>query len=660
MADEGTSDVTSAPEAGDSKTKEYSEWLSRVQARKSKFEKGWWKRAEKAQDMYDKPQSDAEKDQVPFNILYANTEILLPSLYSSTPRPDVTARDGTPPEPAQAAERLLTVFVDDNTPGGENFDCAVEGSVLSALVPGCGGVRIRHFPGDSMPVRWEEYKYNQLVWGYAKKWSRVPWVSFLHPMTKAEIVREFAITDEQRLKVDKDDEDSNDPTVWVYEVWIKATKEVLFLCEEWEDVCLRAVNNDPLKLAGFYPTPGLLTLVRKPSDVDPVPLFDYYANQAEELNRVTVRLNKVLSAIRVKGVYHPLLGDTIKNMLNSENGENDMVATDKPLDMSNGGGFDKFIWMLPIEKLITVAQQLYQARQAIQQVIYQITGLADIVRGASVASETATAQELKSKWGTVRLRRMQRTVQIYVRALLRLAVDAATTVMRPEDWAAVTGLQFPFNVQKQQAVLAFQQQAMLAQQSGQQPPPPPPIVTQMTWEDIVARLADDRMRAYTIDIETMSTVDNDASADKQEVVDFMTAFASLTQGLAPLTAMGPAGIKAAKTIVLAVARRFKLGREVEAALKGLPESVPTPPPDASQQKGQVEAQVAQADAQAKSEANKLKAQVDQQKANFDMADLARKDAVVQRRHEVEMQRLEAESAKIAMMARMPMSPRRPA
>jgi hypothetical protein len=72
-------------------------------------------------------------------------------------------------------------------------------------------------------------------------------------------------------------------------------------------------------------------------------------------------------------------------------------------------------------------QQLYVAREACKQVIYEITGIADIMRGQTNASETLGAQEIKPTWGTLRLKRLQREVQRYSRDLLRMMLEIAAT-----------------------------------------------------------------------------------------------------------------------------------------------------------------------------------------------------------------------------------------
>jgi hypothetical protein len=116
--------------------------------------------------------------------------------------------------------------------------------------------------------------------------------------------------------------------------------------------------------------------------------------------------------------------------------------------------------MLPIERLVEVAKQLYVARESIKQVIYEITGISDIIRGSSVASETATAQDLKNKWGTVRLRRMQTLVADYARDLFRMSVDCGSEYIPPEKWREITQL-LEIPTEQEQAVakqqLAYEQ-----------------------------------------------------------------------------------------------------------------------------------------------------------------------------------------------------------
>lgn len=560
--------------------KKWSDWLQRVKDREKKFEEGWWKDARKAQDLFASGQ-EGGKD-VPFNVLYANTEVLLPSLYSNTPRPDVQLRgkQGLALIPRVVRE-FLTSTVDCNSPGIETFDDAMESAVLSALVPAMGGVRIRSFPEEAHPVRYESYSFDELLWGEARKWNRVPWIAFRQRMTKEEIVERFELSEEAaatlQVPAQKDldanrEKNSDKEREFVYELYIKAERKVVFLCEGYEAVLLEDMG-DVQGLKGFYPTPGLLTLVRKPGDLTPTPLFTYYRQQAEELNRVSVRLNKVLSAIRVRGMYNQLIGTDLQNLLDeNDGGENILKPSQNAMDLQQG--FEKQIWLLPIEKLIQVATQLYQAREAIKRVIYEITGLADIVRGASVASETATAQTIKDKWGSVRLRRMQRAVKNYVRDLFRLALDAGTQ-LPAGVWAQMTQVQLPTVQEKELAKQTLEHaQAMGGMAPPEQTQQAQAILSQPAWEEILQVLIDDNARSYLIDVETDSTLDASAQTDKQEATEFLGALSQLVTSLGGLAALGPQGVMVARDILLAVASKFRFGRELQSTLEKLPTQLP--------------------------------------------------------------------------------------
>ena len=167
-------------------------------------------------------------------------------------------------------------------------------------------------------------------------------------------------------------------------------------------------------------------------------LYTMYENQALELNRITMRLNKVIEAIKVRGVYDGNLGEELNNLMDEEDAT--FLPTDKSTFMGESGGFEKQIWMLPIEKLMATAQQLFVAREQCKQVIYEITGISDILRGSSAASETLGAQKIKEAWGSMRLKNLQKDVQVYVRDSLRIMLDIAVQNLPIWYWQKVTGL----------------------------------------------------------------------------------------------------------------------------------------------------------------------------------------------------------------------------
>ena len=69
----------------------------------------------------------------------------------------------------------------------------------------------------------------------------------------------------------------------------------------------------------------------------------------------------------------------------------------------------------------------YKAREDIKGQIYEITGISDIIRGQTAASETATAQQIKGQYAGLRLKSMQETVALFASELLRIKAQIVCT-----------------------------------------------------------------------------------------------------------------------------------------------------------------------------------------------------------------------------------------
>lgn len=644
--------------------KEDQDWVSKIQAREKVFEQGWWKTAEKALCLYnlEKVTGANSLQQNPFNILYSNTEVLAPSLYSASAKPEIRARhkqEGVGLLPlTDLLSRFLTVVADPGIPNEEHLDGAMMENVASALTAGMGFIRLRNYPDKPIPLCFEAGHYKGLIWPQHRKWSKLPWIAFRHELTKDEFFSQFDIPEEKQSMFQPEGGalDANGKKKFdtiVYEVWDKKTRKIIFLCPDWQPLRV-SEEEDALKLQNFFPLPGFLSYVHKPGICEPGTLYAYYEEQATELNRVTVRLNKVLTAIKVRGVYHPLLGTDLDSLVNSDDMENGLVSAKESTLLQQGGGFDKLIWMLPIEKLIQTATELYRARESIKQVIYEITGLGDILRGVSVASETATAQDLKNKWGTVRLRKMQTQTAHYVRDLFRLAVDAGVEIVPPEQWKALTRIELPLAQEKQAAQQTLQMAKMGMPVAPQLVQQQQAVAAQPSVEELLQLIRSDVNRTFVINVQTNSTIDADTAQDRAEVGEFMNAMGQLLSGLQPLATMGPSGLNAAKEILLEVARRFKLGLSVVEALSKL---APPPPAEespgekaalqAETQKIQLQAQSAQMEHQAKMQQLQLDQQLAAEKHRLAMEEVQQKREQLQIDIALSRLKLQAAQAKVA-------------
>ena len=569
-------------------SEEVSGWLEEISDAQAR-EKEWRKFASELVSLYE----CEDRDGSPFNILFSNTETLAPALYNNLPRPEVKRRfkDANPAAKMAATviERSLAFLLDNDNEYGVPFDDLMQQSVLEALVPGRGQVRFEYeakFGEDGQTVATEticgkHVPWNRFFHGYAKHWQDVPWVAFEHFMSREELERNFeeagrklpltatAKEAETALANERDayseDTDSSPSLGQVYQIWDKESREVLFISPAAPTPLKRVP--DPLDLVGFFPCPRPLSFFDKIKCLVPVPLYASYETQAQELNTITTRINRIVRALKIRGFYDATV-EGLDRLLSSE--DNTLLPAENVAALQQGQTLEKAIWFMPLEKLIVVLQQLYVQREQVKQVIYEITGISDILRGASVASETATAQNIKNQWGTLRLKRMQKRVAVFVRDCLRIMAEIACAKFSPQTFGEMTGVQLPTAQQKQQAQ-ALQAQLQQAQAAGQQLPPAMAaqtrqlglILSSPSIEEVEAIIRNDVRRNFQIEVETNSTVDAEATEDKQDLGEFLNALAQYFNGIAPMIQSNTLPFDAAKEILLGVVRRYRFGTEVE-------------------------------------------------------------------------------------------------
>jgi len=419
-------------------------------------------------------------------------------------------------------------------------------------------------------------------------------------------------------------------TATVFEIWDKVAKKVIFITPGLPDRILKEVP-DPLELAGFFDCPAPMQFTKRVKGLVPIPPYEYYKEQAKELNRITVRLQKLIASLKVRGFYDSQI-EGIEKALESE--DNILLPANNLAQLQAGGqaSLDKAIWLVPIEKIAPVVMQLYEQRQQIKQVIFELTGLADIMRGSSQASETLGAQEIKNQWGTLRLKRWQKEVARYACDALRIMAEIGVTKFKIETLEGMTGLKFPRAAQKQQAQAQLQQLQLQAQQmqlAGQQSPPPPPQLAQLqqilsspTWEEILEVLQNDLLRSFRIDIETNSTVDVEATEDKKDLSELLNAIAQFFSGIGPLIEKGILGFDIAKGLLLSVVRRFRLGDEFEEQLQNMKQPQQGNPEEAKKQLEAMQKQIEAQGQKLQAEEEKLKAEAEklqQDQAEFEMS-----------------------------------------
>lgn len=405
-------------------------------------------------------------------------------------------------------------------------------------------------------VAWDDFRCSP-----ARSWSLVRWVAFRGRMTRDELREKYerdiadavSLSNYGDLAEDAPDQDkaaTNEvfQQAEVWEIWDKETKKVYHICAGYTDGPL-LVEDDPYQLNGFFPCPRPMCAVRIPGTVVPYPEYLVYEDQARELNEVTRRIEALTKALKVRGIYDATQPELDK-LLKAD--DNEMVPMENFMAMAQAGGMEKAVQFFPIEVIIAVLRQLYSNRESIKQVIYEVTGISDILRGASDPGDTATAQNIKAKFGGLRLNKRQREVQRYVRDLFRMKAEIIA-----EKFQATT----------------------LSEMTGEQ-----------VDDQIINLLRSNSMRGFRIDVETDSMIATDTSEDQKAVTDLLGGITTFISGIAPYTSVpsNPKGvipIEAVKSLLLTAVRRFRLGNEVEDAINMIGEGMQpqTPPPPSGEQ-----------------------------------------------------------------------------
>lgn len=682
-------------------------WLAAIDAA-DKEERDWRIEGDEIISIY--RSSHAQVKQQAFNILYSNTETILPAIYNSTPQPDIRRRYNDPGVDAKAVadilERAISYSLDQY-----DFDAVMRAVGFDAVGPGRGIARVRYVPkvmGNDPSTgeegeqpegsAYENTEHNELEepeageqivsqtvtceyvpWKNFRRgpgliWDDVPWIAFQHYLTRdqlqdlspdgKDIGLDFDTRGEETEKAKA--EGSKDPSevflrAQVWEIWDKMTGKVLFVSPAWPKRPLRE-EDDPLKLTGFFPIPRPIQPVDTPTDLVPVPMYRSYKQLAEELNEVTIRIRRLVRQMRVRGIYAASAA-SIEQIIKADDGE---LVPAEGLEMLLDGGLEKAIAWWPIDKIPPALAMLIEQRDAIKQTIYEVSGLADIMRGSTKSDETLGAQQIKAQWGSLRIQRLQAEVQRFCRDLFRMKAEIIAENFDLGMLQEMTGVKLATQVDKQMAQLQIQQmqqQAMMqAQQSGQEAPPPPvpdelqKVMEAPSAEAVEQMMRSDILRSYRIDVETDSTIRADLTRNMETMTQFVQGSAQYAQAIGPLVQEGVLPGDVAITIYQAFSRNFRLGRQVDTVLEQTAdkarEAAKQPKqqqPDPAMEKVKADVQAKQAELQMKGQEmamqqqqNEAELQMRQQELQLKAQELALKEQEMQQKAQIEAEKASVE------------------
>lgn len=423
-------------------------WRREFDAARSGAYKRWMNRAKKAvrryrdEDLANDNGKPARRN-AQFNVLWSNIATTAPAVYSRPPVPVVERRFLDKDVVARAAstimQRSLSFQIEESGLHEVMKQCRLDLQLVakcSAWVrysasyerddraPKMQGEPDKAKPTeeddqgaelDSRRVSSEKICIDYCHWAdelvsAARYWGEVRWRAKRAPFTRKQLV---ALSPEngklvplQTTRSDKGARDVTDPikevigTADVWQIWDFVERKTLWFCEDFEGPLLKTAD-DLLELKCFTPSapPGRATVTN--DTYWPIPDYEIYYDQARELDTLTARIAALTRAIKACGVFDNSIPE-LERLL-SENMENRLIGTKNWAKLTQKGGLDGAISLLPIKEFADALTALYLARTQVKQDLYEISGTSDILRGATNPNETAKAQQLKGQYSGMRL-----------------------------------------------------------------------------------------------------------------------------------------------------------------------------------------------------------------------------------------------------------------
>ena len=648
-------------------------YLNIVSQYDNEFKK-WEARAEKIVKRYrDDNRSQHTNETAKFNILWSNVQTLIPAVYAKLPKASSERRFGDNDPVGRVASEIIERALDYEIEHYPDFRATMRYAVEDRFLGGRGTAWVRYEPhvrtldtpedgvqitedieneraegqtpegaenpenqdytaGETEPQEEIEYEcaptdyvhWKDFGHSVARTWEEVTCVWRWVYMTREALTERFGEKMSKKIPLDSGPEtlktygqsNKERTRAKICELWDKETGKVYWFTKNYSE--LIDERDDPLELEGFFPCSKPLYSTTTSDTLIPVPDFVLYQDQANELDILSDRIDGLVKALRIRGVYDA--SQPALQRLLTEGDNNTLIPVDKWMQFSEKGGLKGAIDILPIDELANALLNCYRARTEIKAQIYEITGISDIIRGASAASETATAQQIKGQYAGLRLRSMQEEVALFASELIRLKAQVMCSKFQP------------------QTILAYAAAGQMSQPDQQMIP------------QAMQLMQDNPLRNFRIEVDADSLVQIDEQQNKRDRVEFLTAFSGFMKEALPVGQQSPELVPMLVELIKFGIGGFKQAKPIEGVLDvaleqmkqkqaGPQQQKPDPEmmkmqaqqqsdqmrvqadTQAAQAKMQAEMQMTQAKAQAEMQVEQMKmqhaAQLEQQKLQFE-------------------------------------------
>jgi hypothetical protein len=607
----------------------YEDWYKTISGYERSY-KRWEARVDRIVKKY---KDDSRYDRNPnarFNILWSNVQTIQPAIFARLPRPDVSRRFRDNDPIGRVASMMLERALEFEIEHYGDYKSAMNNAVLDRLLGGRGVSWVRYEPHivgeeagepddgyeitedtdeaetengmeaesqerieyECCPVdyvHWKDFGHT-----IARTWEEVTAVWRKVYMSRPALCERFGEELGYKIPLDTKPDDlkqsyKSDDGVYealIYEIWDKETGKVLWISKSLGKILDE--RDDPLGLENFWPCPKPLYSTLTTDSLEPIPDFVIYQDQARELDALCDRIDGLINALKVRGVYDA--SATELQRLFSEGENNTLIPVHNWMAFAEKQGMKGAIDLVDITPFAQALAQCYQAMEQVKGQIYELMGIADIQRGQTDPNETLGAQIIKSNNAAGRLKTMQHAVVDFATSLLSIKAQIICNHFTDDTLLKISG-------------------AMQLSQQDQQYIP-----------QAIELLRNEAAKNFRIEVTSDSMIYQDEQQEKADRMAFLQAMSGFMQQAVPMMQAAPELAPMAMEMLKFSVTAFKAGKQLEGIIDQTADEMrqkaqqmqgqPKPPPP--------EIQKAQMDSQAKMQQLQMQAQLEQAKLQGQM------------------------------------------
>ena len=631
--------IESLSEFRKGKNDQWQRWKTEFDAADTASKK-WLKQGNKTVEKFTGSKKNSESEMFRLNLFHSNIETLMAMMFGKLPeitfsRTNMDFNDDTARVAGMIYQRMLNA--DIGTPN-DQYSETLKQCLEDRLLPGLGIARVRYdfdeeeeqiaavydiktgvelasaetinqASNERAPidyVHWRDFK-----WSPCRTWAETRWLAYKTLFTRDQLVKRFGekignkipLTSSKYSQEEKNGDETLSQDAFkrgeIWEIWDKVARKVHWWSPEYKDML--DSKDDPLGLTGFYPSPQPMTANVTTTAFMPIPDYVMAEDLYLEIDKLETRISLITEAVKVVGVYD-MNSTGVKRMM-SEAVENELIPVDNWAMFAENGGLQGQIDWMPIEEISNVLEKLIGRRNDAMALLGQITGMDDVMRGASQAGGAASATEraLQARFSSVRIQALQDEFAKYATDLIRLRAEVVSNHFSPES------------IVKQSNIMYTADQELV--------------------EPAIAMIKERTDLIWRIQVKPESVAMVDYAQLKEERTAYITALATFMQSAAPLVEMDPKATPILLEMLKWGLAGFKGSNEVEGVLDQAIKSMQGA--QGEEQEGEEQPSDAQVKAQmqqAKQEFEKLKTQATQ---DFEREKWA---------HEKEMAQIEAQNS----------------